>query len=82
MHVHVHAHVHASRYVFLSNTGEKNAVSVQQKFLSAPYLLDGPPVPLECILTAAEAQVHMQCTCSVYCMCACSSLHAVFNLAY
>ena len=61
MHVHVHVHVHATRYVFLSNTGEKNAVSVQQKFLSAPYLLDAPPVPLECILTAAEAQVHMQC---------------------
>ena len=43
-------------YVFLSNTGAKNSLSVQKKFSAAPYQLDAL-VPLANILTAAEAQV-------------------------
>jgi len=44
-------------YVFLSNTGAKNSLSVQAKFRSAMYLLHEMAVPLDNILTAGEAQV-------------------------
>ena len=44
-------------FVFLSNTGAKNAVGVQARFSTPTYLLDASPVPREHIFTAAEAQV-------------------------
>ena len=45
-------------HVFLSNTGAKNAASVQRKFASPHYRIAGPGhlVPLDHILTASEAQ--------------------------
>ena len=45
-------------HVFLSNTGAKNAASVQRKLASSHYRIAGPEhlVPLDHILTASEAQ--------------------------
>lgn len=44
-------------YVFLSNTGAKGSTGVQKKLQTAPYKLNGPPVPLRNAYTAAEAQM-------------------------
>ncbi len=55
-------------HVFLSNTGAKNSTGVQKKFATPPYVLSRDQlVPLDNILTAAEAQVdyvsdQRQCT--------------------
>ena len=49
-----------NRYVFLSNTGEKDSHCVQTKLSTYeyPYKFDGDDVPLNCIHTAMEGQVH------------------------
>jgi ribonucleotide monophosphatase NagD (HAD superfamily) len=44
-------------FVFLSNTGAKGSTGVQKKLTTAPYALEGPPVPLRNAYTAAEAQM-------------------------
>ena len=44
-------------FVYLSNTGGKNSLAVQRKFLTEPYVIDDSPLALRHIFTAAEAQV-------------------------
>ena len=44
-------------FVLLSNTGAKGSLGVQKKLSSAPYTLEGPPLPLRNAYTAAEAQM-------------------------
>lgn len=46
-------------FVYLSNTGGKNSLAVQRKFLTPPFALGTTPLPLYHIHTASEAQVDL-----------------------
>lgn len=49
-------------HVFLSNTGSKSLRGTQLKLMTPPYKIADEPVPMDRIMTAADAQAHYMCS--------------------